>query len=246
MKRIVAVILMVLAVFAFSAGAQADHSWGNYHWTKSSSVVSLQVIDSVTSQWDAALLGAVADWSASTVIDLTQTNGSTSSKDRKRCNPSSGKIRVCNQSYGRNGWLGIAEIWLNSSGHIVQGRTKLNDSYHSYSPYNTSAWRNFVTCQEIGHDFGLDHQDETFGNENLGSCMDYTNNPESNQQPNAHDYEQLLSIYNHTDGSSSSSSSSSWNGQHDHGKTHETRVGKDGKYTKVTHITYAVDEGDHH
>ena len=27
--------------------------------------------------------------------------------------------------------------------------------------------------QEIGHTFGLDHQDENFSNANLGSCMDY-------------------------------------------------------------------------
>ncbi len=32
-------------------------------------------------------------------------------------------------------------------------------------------------CQEIGHDFGLDHQDENFNNPNLGTCMDYTNDP---------------------------------------------------------------------
>ena len=58
-------------------------------------------------------------------------------------------------------------------------------------------------CQEIGHTFGLDHQDETFGNTNLGTCMDYTNNPAGpprNEQPNSHDYEELGSIYSsHTD-----------------------------------------------
>jgi hypothetical protein len=75
--------------------------------------------------------------------------------------------------------------------------------------------------------------------------MDYTNNPESNQQPNEHDYEQLLSIYSHTDGGSSSTSSKPGNGRHDHGKTHDTRVSRDGKYTKVTHITFAIGEGDH-
>jgi len=52
-----------------------------------------------------------------------------------------------------------------------------------------------VTCQEIGHTFALDHQDEVFGNANLDTCMDYTNNPVSNQHPNQHDYDQLESIY---------------------------------------------------
>jgi len=57
-------------------------------------------------------------------------------------------------------------------------------------------------CQEIAHDFGLDHQDENFNNGNLGSCMDYTNDPDgppSNEHPNAHDFAQLVSIYGHTD-----------------------------------------------
>ena len=68
-------------------------------------------------------------------------------------------------------------------------------------------------CQEIGHDFGLDHQDEGFDNPNLGTCMDYTNEPDgggtygpANRAPNAHDYEMLnsTSMYGsaHSDGSS--------------------------------------------
>ena len=55
-------------------------------------------------------------------------------------------------------------------------------------------------CQEVGHTLGLDHQDEIFDNPNLGTCMDYTNDPASNQHPNAHDYEQLEAMYAHLDG----------------------------------------------
>ncbi len=57
-------------------------------------------------------------------------------------------------------------------------------------------------CQEVGHTFGLDHQDENFSGSNLGTCMDYTSNPSgppSNEHPNAHDYEQLEAIYAHPD-----------------------------------------------
>ena len=56
-------------------------------------------------------------------------------------------------------------------------------------------------CQEVGHVFGLDHQDEDFDNSNLNTCMDYTNDPASNQHPNQHDYDQLVSMYGHLDGS---------------------------------------------
>jgi hypothetical protein len=63
-------------------------------------------------------------------------------------------------------------------------------------------------CQEIGHDFGLDHQDEGFAAPNLGTCMDYTSDPDgggaygpNNEHPNAHDYSQLESMYAHLDAS---------------------------------------------
>ena len=43
--------------------------------------------------------------------------------------------------------------------------TKLNDAYFgSGSIYDTPIWRASVTCQEIGHTFGLDHQDESGAN----------------------------------------------------------------------------------
>ena len=54
-------------------------------------------------------------------------------------------------------------------------------------------------CQEIGHTFGLTHQDENFNNTPLGTCMDYSSNPIPNQHPNQHDYDQLVTIYSHFD-----------------------------------------------
>ncbi len=121
--------------------------------------------------------------------------------DPKKCRPTAGRIEVCAAKYGRNGWLGVARIWLTGD-HINQAITKVNDSYFTTATYDTPAWRAMVMCQEIGHDFGLDHQDEAFDNPNLGSCMDYTNDPATNQHPNTHDYDQLEAIYAHLDGTS--------------------------------------------
>jgi hypothetical protein len=118
-----------------------------------------------------------------------------------RCRATLGRVEVCNATYGRNGWLGVAQIWL-SDGHIAQGTVKLNDTYFNTPTYNTSAWRNLVSCQEVGHTFGLDHQDENFDNANLGTCMDYTRDPDGggaygpgNEHPNQGDYDELLCIY---------------------------------------------------
>ena len=91
----------------------------------------------------------------------------------------------------------FAGITINSNGHITKGYTKLNDTYFSWDFYNNDNWKQSVTCQELGHDFGLGHQDENFNNGSLFSCMDYQDPPWP--VPNDHDFAQLESIYGHTD-----------------------------------------------
>lgn len=201
MGKLVALLGVTTAAVVLVATATASHSWGNYHWARTSNPFTLTVGDNVDTRWDAYLDQAVADWSVSSVLDLAKATGGTSPTN---CGATSGRIEACNGSYGTTGWLGIAQIWVSGS-HITQAITKLNDTYFDTATYNTPAWRGLVTCQEIAHDFGLDHQDENFNNGNLGSCMDYTSNPlgpPSNEHPNAHDFEQIELIYAHLDGSS--------------------------------------------
>jgi hypothetical protein len=192
--------LVALTLIAFPLIVGASHSWGNYHWARTSNPFTLKVGDNVNSTWDPYLDEAISDWSKSSVLDLTKVAGGTRPKN---CRPTSGRIEVCNANYGNTGWLGIAQIWVSGS-HITQAISKLNDTYFNTATYNTPAWRRLVMCQEIAHDFGLDHQDENFNNANLGSCMDYTSDPDgppSNEYPNTHDYEQLEAIYYHLDSS---------------------------------------------
>ena len=128
-------------------------------------------------------------------VDAAATGG-----DPKKCSPISGAIYVCSANYGFRGWLGVATVWTSGS-HIIQATTKLNDSYHASGTYASHAWRATVACQEIGHDFGLGHQDENTSNDTSGSCMEYTNNPLGNETPDWHDFEQLQTIYQaHIDG----------------------------------------------
>ena len=195
-RRVLFISALMLCAIGSAVRSFADHSWETYHWARTSNPFTLKVGDNVSSTWDAHLDGAIADWNESGVLHLSKVPGGTKPKP---CRATIGQIEVCNASYGNTGWLGIAQIWITGGDHITQAITKVNDSYFSRPPYNTSAWRQFVMCQEIGHDFGLDHQDEEFGNTNLGSCMDYTNNPESNQHPNWHDFGELAKIYQHSD-----------------------------------------------
>ncbi len=196
------VVVVLLLVGAVATRAYADHAWGGYHWARTSNPFTLKLGDNVSAQWDTYLSTSASDWSVSTVLDTVVVAGTANPKTCKAVN---GRVEVCNSKYGNNGWLGIASVWASGS-HITKGTVKLNDTYFSTVKYDTPAWRNLVLCQEVGHTFGLDHQDEAFDNTNLGTCMDYTSDPDGtiigqldNQHPNAHDYEEIEIIYGHLD-----------------------------------------------
>ncbi|MDA1334749.1 MAG: hypothetical protein O2794_01880 [bacterium] len=206
------VILATSLALLFVAGAvSASHSWGKYHWNLSTADTianPLKLGDNVTTaEWDLSLLVASTDWNQSVLKNDVVVGNSNAN-----CDPTSGRVEVCNASYGNNGWLGIASIWATrgKSNHITQGVVKLNDTYFDTPEYDSQAWRDLVTCQEIGHTFGLDHQDENFNNANLGTCMDYTNDPDGtilgqldNRKLNQHDLDEMEAIYAHlnsTDG----------------------------------------------
>lgn len=230
---------------------QANHSWGGYHWARTSNPFTIKLGDNVDSKWDSYLATTSSDWTQSSVLDTTIVAGSTRPKN---CKATSGRVEVCNARYGGTGWLGIASISITGGTHITKGTVKVNDTYFDTAQYNTPAWRNLVMCQEVGHTLGLDHQDENFDNANLGTCMDYTNNPSTNQHPNAHDYAQLVSIYSHLDSTTTVGSSvagarhevgdtrSSWgrlvSGSRSSGQSTYVRDFGHGNLV-VTHVTWA-------
>jgi hypothetical protein len=257
--------ILKAAAFATVAGllatpVMAVHSWGGYHWKRTTTQISPPVGDNVTTAWDSYLTTAVADWNRSTVIQSSKVAGGTS---RSTCAPRAGRIEVCNYSYGTTGWLGIAQIWL-SGGHIAQGTSKMNDTYYAMAQYNTPAWRAAVMCQEIGHDYGLAHQDEDFSTDATNSCMEYTSVPAGNEHPDTHDYNQLLSIYNHFEAASSTAaipgsnaalgnSPQAWGraigkDAHGHANVYERDLGNGNRV--VTHVTwvpgYHPDDGHSH
>ncbi|MCH8040825.1 MAG: hypothetical protein IH977_10855 [Nitrospinae bacterium] len=194
-RVLTAFVVVSLALMAVPAISWADNSWGNYHWERASNPLELNLGDNLTSNWDDFLDTASSDWNLSAVLNTTIVPGGTRAK---KCRPTKGQAEICNEAYGFNGWLGVAQIWV-SGGHITQGTVKNNDSYFNTLTYNTPAWKHLVMCQEVGHLFGLQHQDEDFGNVPLGTCMDYSSDPAPNQHPNQHDYDQLEDIYTHFD-----------------------------------------------
>jgi len=214
--RPLAVLSIVVAILIGTAGpVEATHSWNGYHWATTptpttAAPFTLQLGDNMTTlAWKDYLAAASSDWGKTALLDGL---GSVSNPLRttvvpgagkKRCGAVSGRVEVCNGTYGQNGWLGLAQIWL-SSGHIVQGATKMNDTYFAMATYNNPNEKQHVVCQEVGHTFGLDHQ-STSGI-SLNTCMDYFSNTGANAgssastSPNRHDYDELALIYSHDDG----------------------------------------------
>jgi hypothetical protein len=186
-----------LAALVFSTAVSGDETWGNYHWPRAKNPGRVVLGDNVDARWDPWLRQASSDWSTP-VVETKIARGLA----QDNCVPPDGRVEVCNDGYGFNGWLGLAQLWL-SGDHIISAAIKLNDSYHDLYPYKQEGWRDFVMCQEVGHTLGLGHRDENFENDNLGTCMDYTDNPDgppSNRQPDAQDYSTLDALYSHTDG----------------------------------------------
>lgn len=200
MLVISALSLALVALLALPISAGASHSWGHYHWARTSNPFAIKLGDNVSGLWDGMLGIASSDWSQSSVLDTTIVAGGTTGS---ACEPTYGRAEVCSADYGNTGWLGLAQIWITTGAHIAQGLVKNNDYYFGSSTYqyNNTAEMQHVICQEVGHIFGLDHQ-STSG-ESLNTCMDYYHNVSDNDtqstHPNQHDYDQLAKIYKHKD-----------------------------------------------
>ena len=181
--------------------ASATHSWGGYHWARTTPQFTLKLGNNLTSaDWISHLSQSSSDWNAGNSAVLTAVVPGSSNK---RCGMVAGTTQVCNSTYGNNGWLGLASINLTGGTHITQGSAKMNDTYFNTAQYNNPNEREHVMCQEIAHTFGLDHQSTDGSSQN--SCMDYFSNTGANAtstlstKPNAHDFAELNIIYGHLD-----------------------------------------------
>lgn len=209
-KKIVRLLAIVLALggvyVAITESAQANHSWGNYHWARTSSPFTLRLGDNLTSSsWKSHLSQTSSDWNSGNTPLLTSIIAGTSNK---RCSMVAGTTQVCNGTYGNNGWLGLASINLTGGVHITQGTAKMNDTYFNNATYNNPNEKLHVMCQEVAHTFGLGHTSEDGSSQN--TCMDYFSNTGANAtstlstKPNKHDFDQLKLIYGHLDSFNSS------------------------------------------
>jgi len=166
--------------------------------------LKLKISNALTGDWDGYFDDAIADWNGAAraegdadVLDLDTERVDTD----EVCTPIEGIMKVCNADYGDTGWKGINECLIQGD-VIISSVAKMNEFYLGLDKYQgvltTSTLedqRRYTMCHEIGHGFGLSHQDATFGNPDLYTCLDYTNNPGVNLQPNPEDYHALNILY---------------------------------------------------
>jgi hypothetical protein len=71
MRQVLAQRLAIVSGLAVSLAAvtSADHSWGNYHWARSTSSFTLQSGNNVDSRWEDYLDEAINDWNRSAALD---------------------------------------------------------------------------------------------------------------------------------------------------------------------------------
>ena len=202
----VSVICALVALVLFVNVASATHSWGGYHWARSTPQFTLQLGNNLSAGWQTQLSKASSDWNSPQLFGASSTpllTAIVAGQSNRNCRMVAGTTQVCDAAYGYNGWLGLASINVTSGLHITRGSAKMNDTYFNTSTYNNPNEREHVMCQEVAHTFGLDHQ-STDGS-SLNTCMDYFSNTGANATstlsttPNSHDFEELNIIYAHLD-----------------------------------------------
>nr|WP_298897742.1 hypothetical protein [uncultured Altererythrobacter sp.] len=244
----------------------AGHSWSNYHWERTTNEISPPVVDFTTGEWAQSnrVQQAVNDWNRSAYINSDYVRGQ---GNNTACPIVAGEIHVCNDDYGNTGWVGIASISATRgrTTHIIGGVSKMNDYFYAMPYYDNDIWRQLVMCQEIGHDYGLGHQNENFNSHETDSCMEYTSTPDAADKTlNQHDLDQLASIYAHSHGGGDGGGGSGNGGGKGKPKKFDvgnrpadwgTPIGRDAQgranlfkrseasFDVITHVTWAIGEG---
>ena len=215
-KRILAAAAIPAALLLTASAAQAGHQWGSYHWERDGAgPLTLSIGENhdaydvygdgtYVANWPSIFSDVVADWEQS--INGGPGVGGTGGYggahlDTTAVAAGAGDIESFNDDYGNSGWLGIASIWISrgKNKHITRGESKVNEFYITLAGYDgfdepVEWWA--VMCQEIGHTFGLGHNDEgSAGGTPDDTCMNTETRPLRFDIPNIHDTEMLDLMY---------------------------------------------------
>lgn len=159
-------------------------------WNVDSGGLNLKVLNSVEDWWQPYLARAMKEWENGDPDALTLTIQKKGAPDFQ-CDPVKGRLKVCNGDYGDTRWRGINQI-LVSNNYIVASAARMNDYFLKEA---SDEQRQYTMCHELGHGFGLPHDDEDFFNADRNNCMDYTSNPKNNLSPSIINFQFLTDLY---------------------------------------------------
>uniref|UniRef100_A0A8J9XBV0 Uncharacterized protein n=1 Tax=Phaeodactylum tricornutum TaxID=2850 RepID=A0A8J9XBV0_PHATR len=160
-------------------------------WPSTSNGLSLTVQNALSPDWQETFTLVRNDWDNG-IPDAVTLNVQRVAVDTSCAVPSTqGVLKVCNGNAGRTGFFGFNNLLL-QDGLIVAATAELNDFYLSDNSVDA---RRHTLCRHIGNGLGLANVDEDFFNQDLGTCLDSTNDPANNLSPNRNDYVQLAAYY---------------------------------------------------
>lgn len=227
------IVLASVILFAVAGQASAAHylRLGNgerIHWKSDSTSTTLRTIklfDNTQNtvngnRWSTFTAGARTDFDSALTLNLL--GQGPLSGDSFNCPIETKGIVVCNwpnyNGLGSTGpYAGLAEfVLIYSTGHLSRGRIRLDDANSGMAtfdqvclapPANTpgqcGTYAHAVACQELGHEFGLDH---VAGNTCMGNG--YFADAAFQVHPNTHDYDAIGFNFGHIDGTTSAAASS--------------------------------------
>eukprot|EP00980_Cylindrotheca_fusiformis_P013442 scaffold3437_cov113-Cylindrotheca_fusiformis.AAC.9 len=201
-----------------NAGSTSVSDNSTNAWSNDGNGLSLEIMNALDDTWQAEFDTAVSDWDNGDPDTLTL--AVLKGEVDPSCSPVDGLMKVCNNNYEEEDWLGINELVIKDEKTIESSVAKMNDYYLRNADYDK---RLYTMCHEIGHGFGLPHTDEIFDNvcvpcneqlgqsvlqwpsntvlysylkqPDLGNCLDYTNNPSLNLRPGQMNFDRLKELY---------------------------------------------------
>jgi len=158
-------------------------------WENDGNGLELKILNAMDESWWPYFDTAVSDWDNGNPDTLTLSTETVTAESE--CTQVDGVMKVCNGDYGDTQWRGL-NTCLIVDGIITSSVAQMNEFYLADA---NDAWHQYTACHEIGHGFGLPHTDESFWNEDLGNCLDYTENPQNNMHPDTPNFEFLEAMY---------------------------------------------------
>jgi hypothetical protein len=163
-----------------------------YAWANSGNGLTLDILNACSDDWQVFVTEALTNWDNGYPID-SLTFQTTRIDYESECSDVRGKLKICNGDYGDTRWRGLNEVMLSQLQNVIISSTARLNEY--YLARESDAQRLYTVCHELGHGFGLPHWDENFFNQDLGNCMDYTQNPSQNSKPDTSNFLYLAQLY---------------------------------------------------